>query len=328
MNAKFFLKRILRMKKIIFIALTFIAETLSAQQLSLYSQYLNNMLVLNPAIAGTMSYTDVRTLIRNQWTGLDGQPKTTTVSINTGWDNKHVGLGAYVFTDKLGPVAKTGINGTYAYHFKTGPESMFSFGISGMIFLYKLATTDLKFDAAGNTDNVLLTGNFKAYNPNVGFGIYYKRKNGFAGLSVPELIPTKISSSQDFFVVQEKQHYFLMAGTRLKMSDNIDMNPSLLVKYVSGAPAQADVNLVIEYRKILSLGASYRSGAAVVLMAGFNYKEGFRFGYSYDITTSALAPFTKGSHEIMLGWIFMRKKKEESGKVPTPTDVPPPTPVK
>lgn len=314
------------MKKIVLATLCFVSVIAHAQQQPLYSQYEHNAFVLNPAFAGTLGYTEIKTVFRSQWTGLEGGPQTSTLSFNTGWDDKKIGYGGYVFSDKLGPVTKTGINASYAYHAKVGKESMLSFGLSGLFYLYKLNTEELKFDAAGNSDLVLLTGDFKAYDPNVGFGMYYKNKRSFIGFSIPQLVPVKITASRDFFVVQEKQHYFLSTGTRLKMSDNVDLNPSLLFKYVNGAPAQLDASVNVNFKKVFYIGASYRSGAALVLLFGVNYKEEFSFGYSYDITTSGIGSYAKSSHEFMLCYNIKHKKPEEP-KLPD-ENVPPPTEIK
>jgi type IX secretion system PorP/SprF family membrane protein len=322
------------MKKLIFSAavpmVIGIASTVSfAQQQPLYSQYLQNAFVLNPAAAGISQITEIRSVIRNQWTGLDesangSNPKTNTVSINTGWPEKRMGLGAYIFTDKLGPVSRSGISGTYAYHFTTGTGSMLSFGIAGMFYQYRLNTSELKFDAAGNSDKVLMNGDFKAYSPNFSFGVYYKSPKFHFGLAIPEMMQQQITASSDFFVVEEKRHVYFDLGTSLKVSDNMSLDPSLLLKYVSGAPAQVDVNVLLNYKKMLDAGVSYRSGAAFVLMFGYTYKEVFRFGYAYDLTTSGLSAYTKGTHEITIGYNCIRKKKEETPKIIQPTDAPPP----
>lgn len=315
------------MKKILIIAAVLTATLANAQQQPLYSQYWQNGFVINPAVAGTLGYCEIKTVLRDQWTGLAEEngisqsPKTNTLSFNSGFAEKNIGLGAYIFSDKIGPVSKTGLSAAYAYHVKAGKESILSFGLSGMFYLYKLNTAALNFDAGTNTDNVLTTGNFKGFYPNMGAGIYLKGSNYFMGLSVPELIPTKISTSQDFFIVQEKQHYFFNGGVTMKMSDNVDLSPSFLVKYVSGAPAQVDANAIISLKKVFSLGASYRSGAAFVLMFGYKYKDVFQFGYGYDITTSGLSPYTKGTHEFMLAYNIHCKKKEEV-KDPAPIEVP------
>ena len=317
------------MKKILFIIAVFTATIATAQQQPLYSQYWQNGFVINPAVAGTSGYAEFKTVLRNQWTGLSDEngisqsPKTNTLSFQSGIGEKNIGLGAYVFSDKIGPVSRTGLSAAYAYHMRAGKASMLSFGLSGMFYLYKLNTSALNFDAGTNTDNVLLTGNFKGFYPNLGAGIYLKGANYFIGMSVPELIATKISASQDFFVVQEKQHFFFNGGVTMKMTDNVDLIPSFLFKYVNGAPAQVDANAVLSLKKVFSLGASYRTGSAFVLMFGYKYKDIFQFGYGYDITTSGLSPYTKGTHEIMLSYNIHCTKKEEPTADPSPTPNPP-----
>src|SRR5213592_1035373 len=121
------------MKKILFIAAIFCASFAEAQQQPLYSQYWQNGFVINPAVAGTLGYAEIKTVLRDQWTGLGSEngysqsPKTNTLSFNSGFGEKNIGLGAYVFTDKIGPISKTGLSAAYAYHIKTGEGSMLSF---------------------------------------------------------------------------------------------------------------------------------------------------------------------------------------------------------
>jgi hypothetical protein len=59
-------------------------------------------------------------------------------------------------------------------------------------------------------------------------------------------------------------------------------------------------------------------------MFGYTYKDAFRFGYAYDLTTSDLSTYTKGTHEITIGYNVHRRKKEETPKDIKSTDVPPP----
>jgi hypothetical protein len=58
------------------------------------------------------------------------------------------------------------------------------------------------------------------------------------------------------------------------------------------------------YNKKFWAGVTYRVGSAVVGMIGMDIMNGVKVGYSYDFDTSALANFSKGSHEIMLGYSF------------------------
>ena len=301
----------------------------STQQLPQYSQYLNNAFVLNPSMGGLSATPEFKAVMRSQWTGLKAGNENmniSTFSFNTPVKAGKVGLGGYIFTDKFGPVSKTGINGTYSYHLNINSTSKLSFGLSGSMYLYKLDTDSLFFDnVPGSTDNVLTTGNFKAFTPNLGFGMYFNSEKFWLGFSIPELVPAKITASQDFFVMQVKQHYFFSLGTAIKISDKATVNPSLMLKSVSGAPSQMDANIIFEYNKMIRVGGSYRSKDAIVLMFGVKFNENWQLGYSYDIINSGLKQYARSTHEIMIGYnIFKREKKEEPSKENSDT---PPTPI-
>ena len=47
-----------------------------AQQNPQFSQYLQNSLILNPAIIGAEDITEFTLGYRNQWTGFEGAPRT------------------------------------------------------------------------------------------------------------------------------------------------------------------------------------------------------------------------------------------------------------
>ena len=84
---------------------------IEAQQLPQISQYMLNNYAINPAVSAMYDYYQVKTTIRNQWTGLES-PKTTILSIY-GKQNEKVALGGTVFNDITGPTSRIG--GTISY---------------------------------------------------------------------------------------------------------------------------------------------------------------------------------------------------------------------
>ena len=70
-----------------FIAL--LSHKVEAQQDSQYTQYMYNTMMINPAYAGSRGGTSIFGLYRNQWVGLDGAPKTATLSFHTPFEEKH-----------------------------------------------------------------------------------------------------------------------------------------------------------------------------------------------------------------------------------------------
>lgn len=314
------------------IAVFALSVNASAQQLPQYTQYLNNAFVLNPSMAGMAGVPELKAVMRSQWTGLkaaNDNMKISTFSFNTPLKAGKVGVGGYIFTDKFGPVSKTGINGTYSYRVNINSTSTLSFGLSGAMYLYKLNTDSLTFDnVPGSTDNVLTTGNFKAFTPNIGFGTYFNSEKFWFGFSIPELIPAKISPSQDFFIMQVKQHYFFTLGTSIKLSDNVAMKPSLLLKSVSGAPSQMDANIMFEFNKNIRVGGSYRTNDAIAMLFGLKINSMWEIAYSYDVINSGLKSYAKSTHEIMICYNMVKKEKkvEEPPKDGGETPVPPPPP--
>jgi hypothetical protein len=68
-------------RKLAFISILLIWNaTLAGQQLPLYSQYLYNKFLINPAVAGSDGYTSFNVTARQQWAGYSGAPRTFSFS--------------------------------------------------------------------------------------------------------------------------------------------------------------------------------------------------------------------------------------------------------
>jgi hypothetical protein len=63
----------------------------------------------------------------------------------------------------------------------------------------------------------------------------------------------------------------------------------------------------LQYHDILWLGASYRVKYGFAGMLGLNVSNTFNIGYSYDYTTTPINTISRGTHEIMLGFIIGNK---------------------
>ena len=53
-----------------------------AQAKPSYTQYILNNYILNPAVTGIENYTDIKLSNRNQWTGINGAPVTTYLTMH------------------------------------------------------------------------------------------------------------------------------------------------------------------------------------------------------------------------------------------------------
>lgn len=296
------------MKTVKIFALTLILSISAsyAQQLPLYSQFMNNQFLINPAVAGSEDYIPIRLTMRQQWVGVEDAPSTQALSGNLLIANQRIGVGGYLFSDRFGIDSKVGAQGSFSYILPLGIwDSKLAFGLSFMVFQYSFNTTDAV--VLDDNDQNVAYANESAFVPDANFGVFWHNDKFFMGLSGNQLIEYKVKfNSLDANENHLVRHYFVMGGYKFKVSKAIDIEPSTIIKVTTAAPINIDLNVKGYYSRNYWFGLSYRTGVpfekdqSIVAMLGVKYKQ-FVFGYAYDYTISNLNQYTSGSHEIMLG---------------------------
>jgi len=289
-------------KRLIYVILAFMAGNAAAQQLPFHSQYMFNPYLHNPAFAGSKDYTVLTASFRNQWTGFADAPKTGALSGHFA-PKDDMGLGMALYSDKTGPIARMGGMVSYAYHVPFDNSKM-SFGLSAMVFQYQLDKTLLTTDEPGD---VAVQGEMVSrIVPEATFGMVYSGENYFVGIAVPQLIQMNVDFGQDNYLNELRRHYYVSGAVMINMADDIEVEPSVMLKATSAAPLQLDINARVIYKEMVWVGFSYRTGDAAVAMVGLNTGD-LSFGYAYDITLTNIRNYSSGSHEIFvgyrLGWI-------------------------
>ena len=309
------------MKRFYTIVLTLLAIGMvsqsQAQQDALYSQYMFNPFVINPGYAGSRESLSAVLLSRSQWLGIDGAPRTQTLSVHSPIARRKMALGLNISNDQIGPTRTTGASATYAYHLKFSKGKL-SLALRGGIYSSMLDHSLL--DYQDPSDRFNQQGTVSATAPSFDFGAYYFTQRFYAGLAVTHLTQEEFgydgaaasmnsgANSGDNSGLD--RHIMLMSGYAFSLNDNVVFKPSMLVKYVAAAPVNVDVNASFLFRKVFWLGASYRSGNGFVLMTEYNVTDFLRLGYSYDIVTNALQSYNRGSHEIFIGADFAIGKQK------------------
>ncbi len=297
------------MKKIIFttfISLWLLLCNVNGQQLPLYSQYLLNSFVLNPATAGVRDYSLVQTNVRYQWEGFHDAPRTFNISANIPNKQKNIGTGGFIFTDITGPVTRFGINLAYAYHVEMGNELKLSMGMFGGLMQYQINGKDILL--ADEDERYLFEGIESAIVPDASFGTNLYTDRGYIGFSFNHLLQNQLKTdlfkkgSESFGYLTN--HLFITGGYLFELNSVWEFEPSLLIKIVSPLPPQMDASVRVFYQENIWLGLQYRTQDAIVLAIGYEYKKQLIIGYSYDFTTSNIKNYSSGSHEVMLGYKF------------------------
>lgn len=295
------------MKKIVIsIAATcLMVSQLKAQQDVMVSQYMFNGLLLNPAYAGSQKYITSTLMSRSQWVNLDGAPNTSVLAIDGPVKNKNVGLGMILMNDHIGATNQTDLYANYAYQIKMKSGKL-AFGIKAGVSRYLFNSNQLIYWDA--SDKVYQGGSKQtAWLPKFGLGIYYYSKNWYAGISIPTLLAYDRNYSFGIDINRSSmidRHYFATGGYVFTINENIKLKPSILLKFLPGAPFQADFNANLLYKDHFWIGTSFRTGDAMAVILQYQTNSRFRIGYSYDFTMSDLRRYSSGSHEVMIGYDF------------------------
>ncbi|HOR41441.1 MAG TPA: type IX secretion system membrane protein PorP/SprF [Paludibacteraceae bacterium] len=297
------------MKKILFIFFACIAGYVVAfaQQAPMYSQYMFNMLNVNPAYAGNRAVQNVTLLHRHQWVGFEGNPRTSSLSWDMRAEDSNNGFGAQIYNDQLGVENTTGLQGFYSYKIPLKNAS-FALGLSAGLLNFSAAYTEV---TTIDPNDPAFAENANTFLPTVGVGLLYASEKWYLGLSVPALLRTKDFLAEAEALVNKfgaTNHYFITGGYVVEVNPNLALKPSLLFKAVSGAPLQTDININAWWNQKWGAGASFRTGDAVVAMLEYQITNTIRLGYAFDYSISQLNAFNQGTHEIMLRYEFDTSK--------------------
>jgi type IX secretion system PorP/SprF family membrane protein len=270
----------------------------------MYTQYIFNMQTINPAYAGTWQSIGFIALTRLQWVGISGAPTTQTFSIQTPFKSENVGLGLNIVHDQIGMENRLLVNVDYSYRLSISDASSLRFGIKGGFTNYSnplgLYTTYTLGDPnfQGYIDNKFM--------PNVGVGAFLYSSRYYLGLSVPKLVETQFKTNENGNYVStqlsELRELYASGGLVFDLSANVKFKPTFIAKYVQQAPFQYDLSANFLFGEKVWLGAMYRSGDAIGVIAQWIIQNRFRIGYSADFSTTDIARYHKGVHEIMVSY--------------------------
>lgn len=294
---------------------------LHAQQVPLYSQYMLNGFLINPAVAGSEGYTAVNLTAREQWIGFQDAPGTYALSYQTRVLRKSyisksssvrkrqryssrsgkVGVGGYVYSDRNGAIEKTGMKAAYAYHIFFG-NSQLSLGMALTAFQLRLNDDRIVLD--DENDNMWINARGTAFIPDADVGAYYDTPNFYVGVSADQLLESVIKlGDTGYDQYRQERNYYLIAGYDYPINKDWVLTPSTLLKIAESGAAQADFSAKLYYEQNYWGGVTYRTGNAVILMGGLRVDR-MIFGYAFDISIGSIMRNSYGTHEFVFAVQF------------------------
>lgn len=299
-------------------------QTVHAQQEVQYSQYMFNMLAVNPAYAGSRDVLSMTGLYRQQWAGIGG-PTTQSFTIDMPIKKEKVGIGFQAYNDQIGVFKNTGVSLSYAYRVKVSQKTTLSMGVQGGVVNLSGDLMGVQRTLTGTDIDPAFSGNISRWLPNVGVGLYVSNDRGYLGLSVPSIIQNPFkdgtgTADTGVAVARQDRHYFLMGGFVIGLGRSLALKPSFLVKATRDAAA-LDLNLNLWIKDRIAIGGSWRTnntkfnspfsnqnGDAAVGMLEIQATDQFRLGYAYDFMLNGVSKVGGATHEVMLRYEFGYRK--------------------
>ncbi len=308
-------KRQLLKRSIIFWILVNISIFVAkAQQDPQFSQNRYNQLTVNPGFAGSTGLINVSFLNRFQWVGFPGAPVTTVFNADAMVHliGPNDGIGLSVVNDVIGFEKNVSMGFNYSWRTQLGRGTLGS-GIS-----LGLMNKNLNFDMTGIdgsdlvnlSDPSLPTGKVGGVLADIGLGLYYQDENYELSVSGKHLNRPTLSFDQSGKYTLMRSYYLSGSYTYQMADERLQAVPSIFYKR-DAASWQADINMTLQYDKKYWGGIGYRVGDAVIITAGTELWNGIKFGYSYDMSISALSRYNAGSHEFFLAYSVLLYKKHD-----------------
>lgn len=312
----------------------------AAQQLSHYTQYVLNNYILNPALSGIENYMDIKMSGRDQWVGLEGAPKTAYLTLHAPlgkkdykttatsfalpgrnprgeayWENytaseSHHGIGFSIINDRTGNFSRFTAAASYAYHLGLNASTNLSAGFAAGMSRIGRDGSKSDFTGTGDASDPAQTDEavISKVRPHLSAGLWLYAADYFIGISAQQIIPQKIPFNYQTENSAGKlvPHFFASAGYRYLVNDDINVLPSVMVKYIASTPTtpQFDLNVKLQYQDLFWVGGSYRLKDGYAAMIGLNTGNVFNISYAYDFTKTPLNTASKGTHELIIGFII------------------------
>lgn len=303
-----------------------------------FSQFFNNQLMINPALAGNgIEYIRVTAIYRNQWAGM-GTPFTTQ-GIAVDKVVNRIGIGAAMTRNSAGDASMRTLNfvGNLAYHLPLGAEKIntlsggIQLGIVNKSFDPSKLTFDNQYNPDAGYDPTMGSGEdfttTSVTRPDVNVGLVWQRGwlnkevkfKPFAGISYSHLTKPDETFIMEVTKVHRKRTVY--GGAGFMLNSGFEIRPSVML--LNQGPSKETtfgslINYQLDNKNAVQLGVYNRMNDAVIAYAGYQMNLLF-VGMSYDVNTSELSKSGKGNNAFEISLTYSprpRRKKEPDIKPP------------
>ncbi len=275
-----------------------------SQNQSQYNHYIANQGLLNPAYNGTRDVISGIIVHRSQWAGMSGAPTNEALNIHGPIEDTNLGVGLILANDHLGFNNTFDFMGAGSYKIQINRKQFVSLGLQMGLSSIVYDGTKAELD---QPDDPAFPGKITEINFNVGVGGYLFSDDYFAGISIPKFFSNSVKDGTQGYknTLNFKNLHTYIYGGYVFDWGNVKVKPTLLTRFVYGAPLEFDVSGNVLLMEKLWLGLSYRSVSDVVFLSEYVINRQFTVRYSFDYSISPLNTYARfGSHELSLQFDF------------------------
>lgn len=326
----------MRSSLLIFLVLTFCAS-LQAQDPQ-FSQYYSAPLYLNPAFAGSTGCTRLNTIYRNQWFGLNKPYNTFAFSADHNMERIKSGAGIQFVSDKVGDngISTVDVSLFYAYRIDFNKKYSLRAGIqagysSKYLDIFSLSFPDQFTDDGyqGTNSGDYQNKRTRSHYADISTGVLFYSHHLWIGAAAHHINEPNQTFTTTDGIAQLPAKFSLHGGYKILLKEGTkrpydksthgrtSLSPTFLYKR-QGKFNQLDLGMFLTHKPwfiglwyrgipMFKTVQSYTSKDAVIVQMGIHFDR-LNFGYSFDYSVSDLSPFSRGTHEISLGYVFCSKK--------------------
>ncbi len=277
----------------------------AAQQDPIFTQYMFNGQIHNPAYAGMWEKIGFTALVREQWAGINRAPLTEAISFHSPTNNAAVGLGFNLINDTYGREKRLSLLADYSYEIYLTPQRRLRFGIKFGFVNYKNPLTEYELYPDGIYDPAYAEDIDLSFLPNFGIGAFLYEDNYYIGFSVPKLVENDFKDNlQNYSTKAEIRTIYLNGGYVFQFYtvNRLIFKPTMMIRASWGTPVQYDIAANFLLKERLWLGLMNRSNNAICVTAQWMFNNNMRVGFAMDVTYNEIFPYQNGTYEFTIGY--------------------------
>lgn len=281
--------------------LVLVSTEAGAQYDPYFSHYFDLQPLFNPATVGKQDQLNVTAMYALSLAGFENAPKTFSVAGDVPFVAlKQIhGVGAQIMSDQIGLFSHQRINVKYALR-KPMAGGWMSGGVSVGLLNEKWSGGKVKLGV--EDDRVIPKSDVDGNGLDLGIGLYYQRKNWYAGISAMHLTYPSIELGTSN-ILNVDAMFYATGGMSLQL-------PNPLLRLDLSALLQSDLvayrgdvtgRLTYTYNdQMMYAGIGFSPTNSATLLVGGKF-HGVVVGYSFEIFTNGIS-IKNGSHELFVGY--------------------------